>query len=925
MESKFKKILDEVPIGVYVVERETYRILYINEIIKNNPQRPRIGQRCVDIWNGAESCKNCPTKKLIDGVTTYTEYGVKGLHGNYDITATETDWDGIPAYIITTPDHVLNDTEKITVNERDYLLKAALYIYPTIYFVNYTQNSYKLLSIDKNDIIFSNTSGTIEELVEYAVSRMHPNYKEGYRNNFMAANVLKRFESGINEIYYEHKLMMPDGSGTWVSSQIIRMDDNENGDIVAIALLRPIEEMKTVKEQSVEFVQGLSALYEECVIVNITNDTYVIRGSFGGIDEFSHIKNFSKFLDFGQTLVHPDDVEGFMNTFSLESLRKGVKNGAKQFQMQLRRNDISDDKMYHWVRMTGVVLESEEYNEQKIFIVTDNIDEYTTATIEQNNANLRFINTVSKTYDKVYECNLHKNLLTEWIITDNGAHTSSVSMPYDEKIAEICERSIHPDYQSVFLNTFCHDNILNAYENDMKGLSFETLRYIKNGDYRWCLIEIHFIKSLTNEIVFMYYIKDIDDSKREAEEKHQLLVDALNYAEKANSFKTDFLSRMSHDIRTPMNAIIGMTNIAADNIENYDKLNDCFGKINASAKYLLSLINDILDMSKIEQGKMAFIHEKFSIYDFMDNIYICCSAQANLKNQNLTIFVSDDIESEYIGDSLKLNQVLMNLLSNAMKFTRDGGDVTVNLNIREETQSIAVLRFEVEDNGIGMSYENIDKIFEPFEQISAHSGRQFEGSGLGLSIAKSIVHMMKGHISVKSEIGKGTLFIVDIPLERAERDKRSGVQSKKQTINVSNDYVFNGERILVAEDNEINMEIMINILEQKGFTYELAENGEEAVKLVAKNPEHYFQAVLMDIRMPIMDGLEATRQIRRLPALEYTKSLPIIAMTANAFYEEMEKAKQCGINEYLTKPIDLSLLTETMYRALYINNYSIEV
>ena len=246
-------------------------------------------------------------------------------------------------------------------------------------------------------------------------------------------------------------------------------------------------------------------------------------------------------------------------------------------------------------------------------------------------------------------------------------------------------------------------------------------------------------------------------------------MDALAIAKEANNAKTDFLSRMSHDIRTPMNAIIGMTHLAKVDVTDTAKVEECLGQIDVSAKFLLSLINDILDMSKIESGKMAIVRKRFRFGDLINGICAVMEAQAIQRNQTLTVLVDEQVEKTYIGDQLRLNQVLMNLLSNALKYTHRGGRIALRVKVLSEDKETSMLCFEVEDNGIGMSKEFLERLYHPFEQEDESGGRVFEGTGLGLSITENLVHLMNGHIYVQSERGKGSLFMVNLPLGRTEQ------------------------------------------------------------------------------------------------------------------------------------------------------------
>ena len=529
---------------------------------------------------------------------------------------------------------------------------------------------------------------------------------------------------------------------------------------------------------------------------------------------------------------------------------------------------------------------------------------------------------------------------------------------------------------------------------------------------------------------------------REREDAERLRV-ALIAAKQASSAKSNFLSRMSHEIRTPMNAIIGMGTLAAQSIGDDEKVADYIGKIGISARYLLSLINDILDMSRIESGKMLLKNEKFLFRDFISGLNTIIYNQAASRGLDYECVVSSEVDEAYIGDAMKLQQILVNVLGNAVKFTKKG---KVSLEVRQisRTGGLSRLRFIVNDTGCGISEENLSRIFEPFEQADTSTTTAFGGTGLGLAITKNLVDLMGGIIRVRSIVDVGSEFTIDIPLsvdesvvvqprldchfeklhtlvvdddaiiceqtssilkeigmigewvtsgrEAVERVRQScerdrfydfilidwkmpdmdGIETTRRirkivgpevTIIIISAYDwemieadakaaganlliskplfrstlvsafqrargksegaqpaaeeldFTGRRILLAEDNQINAEIARCLLENRHFSVELAPNGLRALEMFAQNPVHYYDAILMDVRMPMMDGLQATANIRHWNKAD-ARTIPIIAMTANAFDEDVEKSRAAGMNAHLSKPIEPELLYRTLYRII---------
>ena len=382
-------------------------------------------------------------------------------------------------------------------------------------------------------------------------------------------------------------------------------------------------------------------------------------------------------------------------------------------------------------------------------------------------------------------------------------------------------------------------------------------------------------------------------------------------AEDASRAKTSFLSNMSHEIRTPMNAIIGLDSIALRNPDLQPQTREQLEKIGTSAKHLLGLINDILDMTRIESGKMTLKNEEFSFREFLDQINIIINGQCVDKGLFYECNVAGQVEDYYYGDDIKLKQVLINILGNAVKFTNPPGEVSFTSEQIDNQDGLCTLRFTMRDTGIGMDEEYIPHLFESFTQEDETSVNRYGGSGLGMAITKSLVEMMNGKIEVESKKGVGSVFTVVVTLKASDRKYKDDAEMAHDGACVHD--VLAGRRVLMAEDVEQNAEILRDLLELEDMEAELAVNGEEAVRMFSGHPEGYYDAVLMDVRMPIMDGLTAAGAIRAMDRKD-AKTVPIIAMTANVFDEDVERSLQAGMNAHLFKPIDPDVLYETMAR-----------
>ena len=394
--------------------------------------------------------------------------------------------------------------------------------------------------------------------------------------------------------------------------------------------------------------------------------------------------------------------------------------------------------------------------------------------------------------------------------------------------------------------------------------------------------------------------------------------DALKVAESASKAKSTFLSNMSHDIRTPMNAIIGFATLALDDIRDGKKVQDYLSKILSSSNHLLGLINDILDMSRIESGKVVLEEQETDLVTTLQELQSIMEGQAKERKLKLHVDYSNLRDRHVYCDKTRLNQVMFNLLANAVKFTSEGGSIWLTMSQLEPTREVedrAIYEIRVKDTGIGMDKAFIKHIFEPFERERTSTVSKIQGTGLGMAITKNIVDMMGGTIEVESQKGVGTEFIIRLELRLQAEAGVANEDGAKQHSHAEGVAEFAGKRLLLAEDNELNREIACMLLSKYGFVIDTAENGQEAVDLVAASAPDYYDLVLMDIQMPVMDGHEATRRIRNLKDKELAK-VPVVAMTANAFYEDRKAAKECGMNGFISKPINMQEVVQALRMCL---------
>ena len=405
-------------------------------------------------------------------------------------------------------------------------------------------------------------------------------------------------------------------------------------------------------------------------------------------------------------------------------------------------------------------------------------------------------------------------------------------------------------------------------------------------------------------------MKEMEVVNQKLKKAKNVATEALQTAENANKAKTDFLSNMSHDIRTPMNAIIGITSLIRHDAGNKAKVIEYADKIDISSQHLLGIINDVLDMSKIEAGKTVFKYSDFSILDLVQELDTIFHTQIYEKQQTLTI-IKENIQHEWVnGDQVHLMQIFSNLLSNAVKYTQEGGEIQFFVEECETKSSVyAKYRFLVSDNGMGMSADFKDTIFDAFTRAESSLTNKIQGTGLGMAITKNLVEAMGGTIDVDSELGQGSCFEVLMDLKIAE-DRTVALAAQEET-DEQDGNILQGMKFLCAEDNELNAEILTELLKIEGAECTICENGEEILKAFEQSAPGDYDMILMDVQMPVMNGYEATKAIRR-SSHELAKTIPIIAMTANAFSEDIQHSLAAGMNAHVSKPVEMKVLEKTI-------------
>jgi len=618
-------------------------------------------------------------------------------------------------------------------------------------------------------------------------------------------------------------------------------------------------------------------------------------------------------------MIHPEDVEA-----AEQSIRRQIFLCDNTLD-HLKYRIIRKDGTIRWVEDYGHFVHTDLYGDLFYVFVQDTTEKHLRAIAEARTAQLaqERIKALEALEHETTALKLVHEILQSGMWTmefDRQGQMSSVfwSQEFRNMIGYQDEQEF-PNILSSWsdlLHPEDRDRVLRQYYatiKDYTGKSLYDVEYrllTKNRGYRWFRATGKLSRQKDGTpITYVGMFVDITQRKEMDEklkEQHKLLEEALVRAQRASQAKTMFLNNMSHDIRTPMNAIIGFTSLAATHLDNLDLVKDYLDKITSSSNHLLSLINDVLDMSRIESGKVAIEEVPCSLPRMLKDLYSMIQTDLNAKGLDFHMDHNALVHPYAICDRLRLNQVLLNVLSNALKFTPSGGHIFLSATERPgDTAETAVYEFCIRDTGIGMAPEFLKHIFEPFERERTSTVSGIQGTGLGMSITKKLVDLMNGRISVKSQKDCGSTFQLTFSF------RTSKAPGDQEASDATITQQFTGHHLLVVEDNELNQEIIVTILEEAGCTVDVASDGAEAVEKVRNSAASPYDLVLMDIQMPVMDGLEATRTIRAMSDPRLAR-LPIVAMTANAFEEDRQRVLSAGMNGHLSKPLDVNKLFATL-------------
>ncbi len=616
-------------------------------------------------------------------------------------------------------------------------------------------------------------------------------------------------------------------------------------------------------------------------------------------------------VQWADVYVEESDRELFLRNTNRTYLNEQFAQGKSEITFEYYAKSLEGKKIF--VRRSTYLAADKKSGDVIAYHNVKDITEQKQREIQLHQYEQMLVMTTSEIYQGVRQLDL-SDFSTVYLSFEDNRITPCDEEDWDTWLTEQ-EPYVHPDDIEELREKLSIENLLNMPVGGKFRCDFRSRRKNQNGFYKVFSVSTYKAERDGKQYVNLITIDNTVTMENEMRQK-ALIEAALLRAESASKAKTRFLSNMSHDIRTPMNAIIGFTTLAMAHIDDKERVQGYLEKIAASGDHLLSLINDVLDMSRIESGRVHLEETECDLPDAMQELGNMLMTEMQSRNLEFHIDMENVSERRIICDRLRLNQILLNLLGNAMKFTEPGG--SIRLQIREnpgKDEDETVCEFRVKDSGIGMSGEFLEHLFEPFERERDSTASGIQGTGLGMTITKSIVEMMHGTISVTSEKNVGTEFTVRIPVKKVSGKQTETAPEAEKDDTPADRISIKGKRVLLVEDNDLNREIAGEILGEADLLVEEAENGRIAVdRLIEKGPG-YYSLVLMDIQMPVMDGYAATREIRRLENKELA-GIPIIAMTANAFEEDKRKAFETGMNAHIAKPIDVKQLLDTLERIL---------
>ena len=915
-------------------------------------------------------------------------------------------------------------------------------IYFVTYMFDFRKHSYMCLSSKKGLHLDLVNAPDLDSLCDNFIENIVADEDKEKMREFCDTTTLQERIGITNSLEQEY---MSRFKGPCRATFIVSEVDSNGTPVKALFLCKDIAKEKMLSEAQQTLIRALGTAYQNIYSVNfVTGDVKIYRQTdyiSKKYDPQSHYEvKYDEYVQlYVANEVHKDDQSYFTSIKTLSDVRSIFE--TKQHYSFSYRVVRSGKTEYFRCQLVRASADSPDF-----VIAFKNIDDELDLELQrqrQFNEQIAIIRALSEEYKSVYCLDTHTGLVSPYRLNyqyrEDFQHLLESDIQWNTILKIYAEKFVEEPYKQELFERFCTENIT-KFLSGKQYLSYE-FKNRKDGISRFYKVKATKLSDIPNETKIVIGFSDINEQHEQQLKIQTALKEAFHSADAANRAKSDFLANMSHDIRTPMNAIVGMTAIAQAHIDEKERVLDCLDKIKIASNHLLSLINEVLDLSKIESGKMDLINEEFSLSDLTENLLTLVRPQIREHSHNLVVEIHNLRHETVIGDSLRMKQIFLNILSNAIKYTPDGGEIKLYFTEKPTPQkNIKCFEFSCTDNGFGISPEAQKELFQPFMRSSSEQTAHIQGTGLGLTISRNIARLMGGDITVKSELGKGSVFTTTVFLKTKETEedysrfrgkkvltlssepvrmesvcstlesislnricakneadaisnvakgdiravfidfdmkgidpfaitqkiretggselpivaitafdwtdieqkaKNAGVSEflsrplfksrlvkmldmifrldnsaqNSATLEPFSELEFSNLRALLVEDNDLNAEIATEILKMTGINVCRVSDGTEAVQQMLEKSEGYFDIVFMDIQMPKLNGYDATRAIRKLPG-EYCKKIPIIAMTANAFADDVQAALNSGMNAHISKPLDLTALADTLEKWL---------
>lgn len=904
MHKSFKSLIEESSDGIYVCNAETYEILYANkrlfEILMIQKSRYK-HQKCYEFFfHQDKPCDFCKMNKMQDKSFCEREYQLENGKKTLILKGKKVQWFGIEAHIEYITDDTVRSNAIRQMKICDEMMQFAL---------KRSRLHYWLYNIDEDTFYYGNPSKRIIDLPpvinDYSNKwqSLLPLDEQGKR---IYCDYVEKIRNTSEKEYSTEVKLYCKGKPSWFKVVCTKIIGSNDKPIKIFGTAIDITDRKLAEIRFHEEIQKSNNTKNHMLILGILNlskNTLLLCDS-----SRAEVAPFKIGISWGEVVneimnqaVCEPDIEKILQYKNVNNLISEYNEGNREIGFEYRRK-INDSII--WVKTTVNLVENIDTRDLMAYVYTIDIN-------DKKIAEEIMENSVASDYDYIaYVDGNTENFIVYLNNEKNDKKIPINGKSYSAMIESMINTYVVKNEREEVLRQKSLTNIIKQLENQSDYYMYYT-EISPDGNIAKKKARYSYLDRKEKRIIIS--VADITNIYEEEQRRNEILREALSTAENANKVKSDFLSHISHDIRTPMNAIVGMTELATHSIDDKEKLLEYLKIIDTSSKHLMSMINDILAMSKIESGKMYNIKEKISIREQINNINQIVTSMFKKKNQKFTIKFVDLVHDIVIADGIRINRVIINLLNNASKFTKPGGSVSLIVQEIDSTnEKFSNFRITVEDNGVGISKEMLDEVFKPFVSKPLNKGNR-DGVGLGLTIAKNIVELNGGTINIvsKEHIGTKIWFDMGFMIPDLNAEKMVDPNAVKYNPSDASADLLKNYHVLLIEDNYINQLVARRMLEKYGATVDVADDGFTGMEKFVNSKEMEYSFIFMDIQMPVMNGFEATRAIRdsRHPR---AKTIPIIAMSANVFPQDKYNAKEAGVNGFVCKPISIRSILEVI-------------